>query len=124
MAELFPDMPTASRKVEERPASAPRGAPPTRPRTVPETDTWTIEDHVCRLCLGRIASRVGTNTRIFLCCDCGHTEEGSSRTAGRIHPTFCACSMRYGPRDAGVRCVVNDEQTPELPQRIVARQVE
>lgn len=118
---LFPGLAPA-RKVEAPDTAPPAGRQAHRPRLVPETDCWTVEDHVCKLCLGRIVSRVAAPERRFMCTDCGFSAEGASRTDGRLHPTFCACSMRYGNRDAGVRCTVNDAQTPELPQAVIARQ--
>jgi hypothetical protein len=115
--ELFPDLPR-----EVQPSQGPR---PARPRLVAETDCWTVEDHVCMRCFGRILSAAGPGGRIFLCSDCGHREEGPEtvrRTAGRAHPVMCACSMRYGTADAGVRCQVNAQVSPALPQAIVAVQ--
>jgi hypothetical protein len=74
--------------------------------------------------MGRIVSRVADPKRRFMCSCCGHAQEGTARTAeGRLHPPFCACSIRYGPRDAGIRCEVNDDPTPEAPMAVVARQV-
>lgn len=123
MSELFPDL-----AIGQRPAGTPRGPQPLRPRLVCETDCWTVEDHVCRECLGRILSRPGPDGRVYQCAMCGYRGPDDavspvSRTGGRQHPNFCACSMRYGPRDAGVRCEVNEAPTPAMPQQVVARQV-
>lgn len=120
MNELFPDL-----KVTERPSGAPKGPQPLRPRLVCETDCWTVEDHVCRECLGRILSRPGGEGRVYLCAMCGRMDDSgtAARTGGRLHPNFCACSMKFGHKDAGVRCEVNEAPSPDLPQQIVARQV-
>lgn len=120
MTDLFPDL-----QVHERPAGAPKGPQPIRPRLVEATDCWTVEDHVCRHCLGRILSRPGAAGRVYLCAMCGHEDASGvlPRLGGRQHPQFCACSMKFGHKDAGVRCEVNEAPSPDLPQQIVARQV-
>jgi ribosomal protein L37AE/L43A len=118
--DLFPDAP----RLQLAPSRPDRARQALRARLVPETDCWTVEDHICRFCMGRIVSRVADPKRRFMCSCCGHAQEGTARTAeGRLHPPFCACSIRYGPRDAGIRCEVNDDPTPEAPMAVVARQV-
>lgn len=106
---------------EVQPAAADRLRVAVHTRTVPETD-WSVEDHVCGLCLGRILGRAGIKGREFMCADCGKRSEGAVRTGGRIHPAMCACGTKYGTRDAGVRCIVNLNVSPEVPQAIIASQ--
>lgn len=78
---------------------------------------WKIEDHVCLTCFGRVVSRPGEdNRREFRCTNCGASGAGSVRT-------ICACGMRVGTRDAGVRCVRNDNPRPDLPSEIIAKEI-
>ena len=114
--DMFPESP----KREVQRVTVQR--PGLRARLVAETD-WAIEDHVSRCCLARVVGRPGATGREFMCTDCGRREVGATRTGTIIHPTICACGTRYGTRDAGVRCTVNGDQTPELPQVIIASQV-
>jgi hypothetical protein len=113
--DLFPDAPRREIVRDVRQRIEVRG------RLVQETD-WSVEDHVCRLCLGRVLGRVGAEGREYMCADCGHRERGAVRTGSVIHPIMCACGTKYGTRDAGVRCAVNTDPAPELPQAIIARQ--
>jgi hypothetical protein len=79
---------------------------------------WRIELHVCRICFGRVTSReTFDGRRLFRCSNCGVEREGSSASA------ICACGIKLKSKiDAGIRCVVNEQRTPESPSEIVARQ--
>lgn len=84
---------------------------------------WTITDHVCLACLGRVLERKGGEgeaTRIFRCSNCGASGIGRS---GLSHPPICACGSKVGNKDAGLRCVRNDRQRPELLSEIIVREV-
>lgn len=113
---LFPDL--------ERNAPRPRARP--REPLVCEPD-WTVVDHVCKRCFGRLVGRAAESGRFYRCTNCGATspddEPPTMRTGGRGHPTICACSIRFGGRDAGIRCVVNTARGPDNPAEIVARQL-
>jgi hypothetical protein len=79
---------------------------------------WSITDHVCLACLGRVlASAPLGATRIFRCVNCGATTDAVGAAPGSI----CACAARVGKKDAGLRCVRNDRQRPELMCEIIAK---
>jgi hypothetical protein len=82
---------------------------------------WAVTDHVCGSCLGRIlVRRAAPDTDIgreFRCADCGERGPAVGPDAGSI----CACRHKIGNRNAGVRCVRNERQTPEIPTEIIAR---
>lgn len=75
---------------------------------------WKITDHACRACLGRIVECIGDNGKHRVrCCECGLEVEGGPKA-------LCACGQKdRSGRDAGLRCIRNAEQRPELPQEIV-----
>lgn len=78
---------------------------------------WDVEPHVCAECFGRILSRKGEDHgRVFRCADCGATGEAAGRK-----PPICACNIRIGTKNAGVRCVPNPNPRPELPAEIIAQ---
>lgn len=81
---------------------------------------WAIEDHVCRVCFGRILMReTFDRRRIYRCSNCGAEAEG--RTAAVV----CSCGIKLKTNvDAGIRCQVHDTPTPEFPSQVVAVQAE
>lgn len=82
---------------------------------------WKITDHVCGACLSRIVERKPKDgPRVFRCSNCGVEGEGRQ---GLSHPPICACASKIGKRDAGIRCVRNDRQRPEMPGEIVAKEI-
>lgn len=80
---------------------------------------WSVLDHVCRVCLGRILTTTGADgQRHYRCADCG------SVAVNRVE-NLCACgaTLRTGG-SAGLRCVPNPERgTPEAPPEVVVRYV-
>ena len=104
-----------------------RAAP--RPPLVLEAD-WSVVDHVCGKCFARLVGRNKDGRRHYRCTGCGaETPDGAPPVAkhagpnGRWTPAICACHLKAGGRDMGIRCVVNDRKGPESPSEIVARQV-
>lgn len=80
---------------------------------------WRLTSHVCRACFGRVLMRETFDRRkIFRCSNCGAEREGHD---SRVICT-CGLKLRTGI-DAGVRCVVNKDKSPEWPSEIVAEQV-
>jgi hypothetical protein len=84
---------------------------------------WEVIDHCCRACFSRLLRRPieGSSPQLyqFMCSGCGASGDGD-------HPrAICSCGMtlRNG-KNLGVRCVVNDKVSPEVPFQIVARQVD
>ena len=85
---------------------------------------WTITDHVCQVCFGRILSRAIAVTednpdpgRTFRCADCGVEKVGASSAV------VCMCGFKIaGRKNLGARCEPNSERTPEFPAEIIARQ--
>lgn len=79
---------------------------------------WSLTQHCCRCCFGRILSRPhGTpGMRIFRCADCGLEKEGHQASC------LCACGAKLNARNAAIRCQPNERPTPEFPFEICARQ--
>lgn len=80
---------------------------------------WRLEDHLCRVCFGRLVSRpLLGGGRNYRCTCCGESADGQS------HDVLCACGMKSERgADLGVRCMVNDQRSPEIPHEIVARPI-
>lgn len=85
---------------------------------------WTITDHVCRVCYGRVLTRTteaGTEARCA-CCGLSHTVATDQRAVA--HRSICACSTQ--PRGAGkvrMQCVPNPCRTPEVPVEIAVIEI-
>jgi hypothetical protein len=81
---------------------------------------WSIEDHVCRCCFGRVLMReTFDRKRVYRCSNCGVEREGLQPSA------ICACGIKLKTNvDAGVRCKTSTTRTPEFPSEIVAAQAE
>ena len=72
---------------------------------------WSLTEHACRACLGRILQRGST----FVCAICGDESTGSP--AG-----ICGCGIRIDGatgRAAGFRCQSNPARSPASPAIIV-----
>lgn len=74
---------------------------------------WTIIDHACRVCLGRVLQHAD-NTRWFRCADCG--------IDGIDAPdSICACgAILQTGKSAGLRCVENPDRGPVAPWEVIA----
>lgn len=114
-------------RIEIEPRARPK--PEQRPPLVPGSD-WGVIDHVCGKCAARLVGRVVEGRPHYRCTGCGiETPAGGDGIRmtpgpnGRRAPTICACHMRFGGRDAGIRCVINDRRSPDNPTEVVARQV-
>lgn len=81
---------------------------------------WSITNHVCRCCFGRVLVReTFDRRRVYRCSNCGLEAEGRSEAA------ICACGIKLRTGvDAGIRCQVNAEKSPEWPSEITAAQAE
>lgn len=81
---------------------------------------WTLTNHCCRVCFSRLVSRPDEGGRThYRCTGCGI--DGTAD-----HPrVICSCGLKLrNGKDMGVRCVLNDQVTPEVPFQVVARQIE
>lgn len=78
---------------------------------------YYFTDHACRVCFGRVMCYVHFDRRrTFRCSCCGVSAEGKSESV------ICGCGIRLkSGRDAGLRCVRNDERSPECPAEIVIK---
>jgi len=93
----------------------------TRVRATPDA-SFSLEDHVCRVCFARLVSEaVGGKRRRYLCTNCG------AEASGTTPDVLCACGLRLrasgsgdGTVDAGLRCQPNPKPTPEFPSLVVA----
>ena len=79
---------------------------------------WSLTSHCCRACFGRVLHRETFDHRhVYRCAQCGAEQEGKGTVA------LCCCGIKLrGGKDAGVRCMVNGERSPEFPSEIVAAQ--
>jgi hypothetical protein len=87
-----------------------------------DTDfAYALTDHICAACLGRLLVRAGADGRhVFHCSECGAEAEAPDHVD---HPPNCACTLKLGARDAGIRCVRNPQRRAELPHQIVAAEI-
>lgn len=85
----------------------------------PTSYAWTLTDHICRSCMGRVIKRPGIGPRrYYRCTNCGTEVEGTTTAA------LCCCGMKLRTgRDAGVRCARNTEPSPECQSEIIAQPV-
>ena len=85
----------------------------------PSPFTYSITQHICRICLARVLHReTFEGISIYKCSNCGVEVESEN-----VHG-LCCCGIRLrNKKDAGIRCVVNDKRCPEHPAEIVAMQV-
>ena len=79
---------------------------------------WAITDHVCRVCFSRVLVReTFDRRRIYRCSGCGIEKEGRSEAA------ICACGIKLKTGvDAGIRCELNTNRSPEWPAEVTAAQ--
>lgn len=79
---------------------------------------WQITDHVCRVCFGRVLMRETFDRRqVYRCSNCGAEAEGKTPAV------VCSCGIRLKTgHDAGIRCQVNADRSPEWPSEITAAQ--
>lgn len=79
---------------------------------------WAITPHICRVCFSRILVReTFDRRRIYRCSGCGAEAEGRSESA------VCCCGIKLKTGvDAGIRCEVNQDRSPEWPAEVTAAQ--
>lgn len=124
MSDALPlDLPAVEPQVSAR-------SKPAQPVPLVPGADWGVVDHVCGKCFARLVGHIVDGRAHYRCTGCGretpHGGPGLAMTPGpngRRAPTICSCHLRFGGRDAGLRCVVNDRRTPDNPTEIVARQV-
>lgn len=78
-------------------------------------EVWTLLDHVCRFCYGRLLWRQdGQGQEVIRCADC------DTEVMGRLDD-LCACGARTpnGRYLLGLRCTVNPTQSAANPMRVV-----
>lgn len=82
---------------------------------------FVLLDHVCRVCYGRLVAEIsveGKRTGKVRCSDCGLEESGDYRA-------LCCCGLKLrNGKDAGFRCVLNLDITPEMPAEIIVKHVD
>ena len=85
---------------------------------------WSITEHVCLGCMGRILERPllaaaglpAGRERVYRCADCGLEADGFTPAV------LCTCGLKVKGRHIGMRCEANLERTPEFSAEIIARQ--
>ena len=76
-------------------------------------ESWTITDHVCRVCMGRILTTRRDGKLVSRCADCEIEAVGS-------HKALCACGAKTrAGKDAGLRCIRNESHSPGGAQAIM-----
>lgn len=85
----------------------------------PPVLTWTLTDHCCKFCFGRIlASDAPDGRKVFRCSCCEAQAEGASEAV------LCCCGMKLRTgADAEIRCMVQENPSSDFPARIVARAI-
>lgn len=80
---------------------------------------WSKTAHVCRVCFGRVLVReTFGGGRVYQCACCGAEAQGENESV------ICACGIKLKTKiDAGIRCVPNEQKTPDCVSEIVAAQV-
>lgn len=80
---------------------------------------WTLTAHCCRICFGRVLTRTTFDGRkIYICSNCETTIEGDGPQC------LCCCGIKLRKSvDAGIRCTVNPNRTPENVSVILAEQL-
>lgn len=74
---------------------------------------WSLTDHVCYRCLGRIVERQSSDGVVARCCDCGLEVLGGYRK-------ICTCGLTLmSGRPAGFYCAKNDNHKPGKTQEII-----
>lgn len=76
---------------------------------------WKLEPHVCGACFGRVLSCRSDGRQSFRCSNCGAEWTAEAKRG-------CACGIKLAGRDAGIRCVPNDRQRPELLSEFIAKE--
>ena len=111
-----------------------------RGATVKFSGLWAISDHLCSKCFGRVL--VSDDGSVARCSNCGHSASGGPESicccgvrmaarcgqCGRYHHSnkvgqscvsdVCDGTVVRGP-NAGLKCVANDQRTPEFPGEVV-----
>lgn len=76
---------------------------------------WTLVDHACSFCGGRILSR-GAGRRVqYRCSECG--EVGAVDVT-----TLCCCGVRTEDKRRLLECIRNDDRRPGNMAEIVVRE--
>lgn len=99
------------------------------PTTTDEKPAWSLVDHICRVCFGRVLEGPAgagweAGAHRYRCSNC------ALEAIARHATCICCCGEkikghgRNAERDAGVRCTRNPDPTPEFPSEIVAGQLE
>ena len=79
---------------------------------------WALTPHCCRVCFSRVLVReTFDRRRIYRCAGCGIEKEGRSEAA------ICSCGIKLKTGvDAGIRCELNTNRSPEWPAEVTAAQ--
>lgn len=86
-------------------------------------DLWTLTDHACSACFGRIL-RSARGPVVYRCANCGAQAAG---VKGLENPPICACEVKFGkkgtksPGASRFRCE-RVEPSPTCPAEIVVRE--
>jgi hypothetical protein len=80
-------------------------------------ELYRLEDHCCRACLGRVASRLADDGRsIVQCSNCGAQAVGEPAA-------ICCCGIRRG-KFGRLRCIRLDQPLPGVMAQVVVSEVD
>ena len=76
-------------------------------------ELWSIIDHACRHCMGRLLQRTDAHGQtIIRCAECGSTETGD-------HTALCWCGVTVLRQGYPFKCYRNPRLSLEVPQEIL-----
>lgn len=74
---------------------------------------WILTEHVCRVCFGRVLSRITATGTVVRCANCG------TQLVDEPVSHLCCCGLKTAAgKDAGLRCQRNAQPTPEQPAEL------
>ena len=77
---------------------------------------WSLSDHACRFCFGRVLQREERGKIVEVrCAECGKAAPGAAHTV-------CCCGADYGALDRVLECFRNPNMTEAIPQEILVRE--
>lgn len=74
---------------------------------------WSLTDHACGRCFGRVLMSVDTGE--FRCAECGHSGHGE---VGSV----CCCGVVVAGKVGALECYRNDAVSDAVPQEVLVRE--
>ncbi len=107
-------MPDQLSLFDTLPGGKPREETAQRPKRV--AAGWTVVDHACRHCGGRVLVRLHKGRQVASrCAECGAEGDGD-------HSTVCCCGEDLGALGRALECFRNPNVSREVPYQILVRE--